>query len=107
MSSMASVSSLMAAASVPTPTGPAAELVDDGEQQLAVDLVEAVLVHRQQRAGVAGHGGGDDARGADLGEVAHAAQQAVRDARRAPAAARDLARRLRGPWGRRGCARSG
>ena len=51
MSSMASGSSLMAAASAFTPTGPAAELVDDGEEQLAVHLVEAVLVHLEQGAG--------------------------------------------------------
>ena len=69
----------------------AAELLDDREQQLAVDLVEAVGVDLEQRQRVVGHRRGDGAVGAHLGEVAHAAQQAVRDARRAAAAAGDLA----------------
>ena len=80
----------MAAASAPTPTGPAAELVDDGEEELAVHLVEAVLVHLEERAGVARDGGRDHAFRPHLGEVAHAAEEAVRDARRAAAAPGDL-----------------
>ena len=49
MSSMASFSSLIAAARVPRPTGPAAEFLDDRLQQPAIDLVESALVHLEQR----------------------------------------------------------
>ncbi len=48
MSSMASFSSLIAAAMLLIPTGPAAELVDDRSQQLAIDLVEAALVDLEE-----------------------------------------------------------
>ena len=48
MSSIASFSSLIAAAIVFRPDRPAAELVDDRPQQLAIDLVEAVLVDLEQ-----------------------------------------------------------
>ena len=48
MSSIASFSSLIAAAMVLTPDRAAAELVDDRPQQLAIDLVEAVLVDLEQ-----------------------------------------------------------
>ena len=88
MSSIASGSSLIAAASALTPDRAAAELLDDGEQEPAVDLVEAVRVDLEQGEGVPGDRGGDRAVRAHLGEVAHAAQQAVGDARRAAAAAR-------------------
>ena len=48
MSSMASFSSLIAAAMAVDADRPAAELVDDRPQQLAIDFVEAVLVHLEQ-----------------------------------------------------------
>ena len=72
----------------------AAELVDDGEQELAVDLVEAVGVDLEQGEGVVGDGRGDGAVGADLGEVAHAPEKAVGDAGGAAAPAGDLASAL-------------
>ena len=91
MSSIASGSSLIAAARAFTPDRPAAELLDDGEEEAAVHLVEAVGVHLEEGEGVPGDGGGDGAVGPDLGEVAHAAQEPVGDAGRPAAAARDLA----------------
>ena len=48
MSSMASFSSLIAAAMRVETDRAAAELVDDRPQQLAIDLVEAVLVDFEQ-----------------------------------------------------------
>ena len=69
---------------------PAAELLDDGEEEAPVDLVEAVGVDLEEGEGVAGDGGGDGALGPDLGEVAHPAQEAVGDAGGPAAAAGDL-----------------
>ena len=51
MSSIASFSSLMAAAMRVDAHGTAAELVDDRPEQLAIDLVETVLVHLEQLQG--------------------------------------------------------
>src|SRR5262245_19793009 len=70
----------------------AVELLDHGEQELAVHRVEAVRVdleqvHRGLRDALV-----DRAVALDLRVVAHAAQQAVRDARRTARARRDLAR---------------
>ena len=48
MSSMASFSSLIAAAMLLTPTGPPPNLSMIVAQQLAIDLVEAVLVDFEQ-----------------------------------------------------------
>ena len=48
MSSIASGSSLIAAASAFTPDRAAPELLDDGEEQAAVHLVEAVGVDLEQ-----------------------------------------------------------
>ena len=70
----------------------AAELLDDRAQQLAVDLVEAVLVDLEQLERRVRDVERDRAVGAHLRVVAHAAQQAVGDARRAARAAGDLAR---------------
>ena len=69
---------------------PAAELVDDGREQRAVHLVEADLVDVEERQRVACDRPVMTAVGAHLGEVADAAQEPVRDARRAARAARDL-----------------
>ena len=85
----------------------AAELLDDGEEEAAVHLVEAVGVDLEEGEGVAGDGDGDGAVGPDLGEVAHAAQEAVGDAGRPAAAARRSRWRRPRRWGRRGCGRSG
>src|SRR5688572_17557698 len=65
-------------------------LLDDRAQDLAVDLVEAVLVHLQQTERPPRRLGADGVVARHLREVAHPAQQAVGDARRAAAAARDL-----------------
>src|ERR1700722_8851886 len=67
--------------------GAAGILLDDGEEQVAVDVVEAVLVNAEHGQCVAGHGQIDEPFGADFGEIAHAAQQAIGDARGAAAAA--------------------
>ena len=63
--------------------GAALELVDDGEQDFVVNLVEAVLVDVERFEGVAGNGHVDAARALDLRKVAHTAQQGVGNARRA------------------------
>ena len=91
MSSIASFSSLIAAAMLFDADRAAAELVDDRPQQLAVDLVEAVLVDLEQlRAPALRDVERDRAVGAHLRVVAHAPQQPVGDARRAARAPRDL-----------------
>ena len=54
MSSIASGSSLIAAARALTPDRPAPELLDDREEEPAVHLVEAVGVDLEQGEGVAG-----------------------------------------------------
>ena len=65
------------------------------EQPVRREAVEPELVDVVEREGVARDGAGDDAVGAHLGEVAHAAQQPVGDARGAARAARDLLRAVR------------
>jgi hypothetical protein len=82
-------SSPIAAASVSSPMGRRRTLVDDREQQRAVHLVEARLVDLQERERVA-RLARDAAAGAHLREVAYAAEEPVRDPRRAARAARDL-----------------
>src|SRR6185503_16652155 len=72
--------------------GAAVELLDDGEQESPIHRVETVRIdleqiHRGLRDGLR-----DFAVGFDLRVVAHAPQQAVRDARRSARACRDLAR---------------
>ena len=95
MSSMASFSSLMAAAMVPTPDRPAAELVDDRPQQLAIHFVEPVLVDLEQLQRGVRDVEGDRARCAHLRVIANAPQQAVGDARRAARAPREFGRGAR------------
>ena len=70
----------------------AAELVDDRAQQLAVDLVEPVLVHLEQLEARVRDLERDRAVGAHLRVVADAAQQPVDDARRAARPLGDLGR---------------
>ena len=93
MSSIASFSSLIAAAMRVEADRAAAELVDDRPQQPAIDLVEAVLVHLEQLQRRVRDVERDRAVGAHLRVVAHAAQQPVGDARRAARAPGDLDRR--------------
>ena len=94
MSSMASGSSLSAAARRVDADRPAAELVDDDAEQPAIDLVEALLVDLEHLHGGAGDLDRDDAVGPHLRVVAHAMQQAVGDARRAARSPGDLGGRL-------------
>src|SRR5579859_1705205 len=70
--------------------GATIELLDDGQQQVAVGLVEADLVDLQRCQGRLSHLACDDAVGAHLGIVAHALEQAVDDTRGAARAACDL-----------------
>src|SRR5438477_4206224 len=70
--------------------GSAGELVDDGEKQRAIHLVEAGLVDVEESERVARDGARDPPLGAHLGEVAHAAQQPIRDPRGAARAAGEL-----------------
>ena len=74
--------------------GAARELLDHRAQHAAVGVVEAGLVDFEHAQGLVGDGVRDDAGALDLSDVAHALQQAVGDARRAAAAARDLERPL-------------
>src|SRR5207244_2297553 len=57
---------------------PAAELLDDGQQQLPVDLVEAVRVDFQHVQRAARHLASDRAVGPDLREIADAPQTPIR-----------------------------
>ena len=68
--------------------------VHEDVEQAAVHLVEAAFVHLEQVKRLARDAQVDVAVGLDEREVAHAAQQAVRDARGAARAARDLERRV-------------
>ena len=70
--------------------GATSELRADRSQNLAIHRVEAECIHLESNERLVGEGRCDDAVPLHLGEVADAAQQAVCDARRAPAAARDL-----------------
>jgi hypothetical protein len=74
------------------PHRPAVELLDDGAQHARVHVVEPELVDVQPPERQVGHLAVDHAVPLDLRVVAHAAQQAVGDARRAARAPRDLAR---------------
>src|SRR5262249_35146230 len=76
------------------PGGTAVVVLDQGAEDLAVDLVEAVLVDLEEREATARGFAVDGLRPVHLREVAHAAQQPVGDARRAAAAPRDLERAL-------------
>ena len=61
----------------------AAKLVDDGKQDLVVDLVETILVDVERTERYVGYLGVYASAALDLGEVAHATQQSVGDTRRA------------------------
>ena len=59
--------------------GASVEFLDDGVENLVVDLVEAIAVDVEGFEGIAGDVDVDVARPLDLGEVADAAQQGVGD----------------------------
>src|SRR5213596_1746749 len=68
------------------------EFLDDGEQQLAIHLVKARRVHADPGQSRVGDFPGHAPVEFDLCVVAHTAEQAVGDARRAAGTARDLGR---------------
>src|ERR1700729_2996364 len=70
--------------------GAAGIFLDDGEHEVAVGVVEAVLVDAQHVQRVARDGEIDHALGADLREVTDAAEKAIRYSRCAAAATRDF-----------------
>ena len=74
--------------------GSATKLVDDGAEDLVVNLVEAVAVDVECFEGIACYLHVDGAGALDLCEVAHAAQQGVGDTGGATAAAGNLGGRL-------------
>ncbi len=81
-------------ASVDRPDRPAAELDGDCLEQLPVDTLEPVVVDLEQLQRLPRDVRGDDAGVAHLGDVAHALEDPVRDARRTTRPACDLLRRL-------------
>ena len=83
-SSTVVASSPTATASVETPDRSAAEAAGQRRQHGAVQPVEAELVDVVDRERVLRDVAGDHAVGANLGVVAHPAQQPVGDARRSP-----------------------
>ena len=89
-SSTVAASSPTATASVETPTGPPPKLRVSAVQHRAVQPVEAQLVDVVDRQRGFGDVAGDDAVGANLGEVTNPAQQSVGDSWRAPRPTRDL-----------------
>ena len=72
------------------PHRPAAIFFEDRQHDFLVDFVKAVAVHFQQVQRGLRHGLRDPAVGAHLRVIAHAAQQAIGDARRSAAAAREF-----------------
>ena len=74
------------------PDRPTLIFLDDREQQLAVDFVEAVLVDLEHLKRGLGGRKVDFARAADLRVVADASQQAIRNARSATGAAGNFPR---------------
>src|SRR6185295_15589986 len=70
--------------------GSAVELLENGGEQPSIDLVETESVHLETLEGPGGSVGRDHGLALDLDEIAHAAEQAIRDARCAPRAPRDL-----------------
>ena len=89
-SSSVSTSSVSVAAIALMPTGPPSYWRAIGVEICAVEAVEAAAVDALAAQRFVRHRLGDDAVGAHFGEVAHPPQQAVRDARRAARARRDL-----------------
>lgn len=59
------------------PHGPAEEFIEDRQQQLAIHIIEPLLVHIQHVQGTTGHLDTDMAIGADLGIVPYPSQQTV------------------------------
>ena len=76
--------------------GTAAELVDDGQQDAVVYLVESVLVDVQGCQRYLGDAGIDAARALHLGKVAHSAQQGIGDTGRTSGASGYLQRGIGG-----------
>ena len=72
------------------PDRAAAELLDDGRQHAAVDVVQPQRIHLQKGQCVLGHCPGDDTIGPDLGIVTDALQQTVSDSRCSPRPPRNL-----------------
>ena len=70
--------------------GPAGIFIEESNHQIAVDLVEAVLIDAEHVERLQGDFAGDAAASADFGEVTGAAKKAVGDARRAAAASGDF-----------------
>ncbi|MNI88595.1 hypothetical protein D3C73_1459100 [compost metagenome] len=64
----------------------AVEFLDHGQQQTAVLVIEATLIDIQQVQGKIGNRLGNVALAAYFGKIAHPAQQAVGDSRRATGA---------------------
>src|SRR5439155_7554941 len=75
------------------PDRPATETLDDRAQQLAVDAFEPLLVDLVQLERLARDLNRHDALVSNLGDVAHAPQDAVGDTRSPARAARDFGRR--------------
>src|SRR5437773_8090522 len=71
------------------PDRTAGELVHDRREEHAVDGVETLVIDLERGERLARYGERDASIVPDLGEVAHALEPAVRDARRAAGAARD------------------
>ncbi len=81
---------------VSSPTGPPSNFSMIARSSLAVQIVQTLLIHLQQRHSVVRHLRRDVAVGAYLRVVAHPAQQPQRYARRAPCPAGDLLRAVVG-----------
>src|SRR5204862_428435 len=64
----------------------AAEAVDDGEEHLAVDLVQSEFVDLEAAQRIGGHGLRNDAVGPHLREVANPLEEPIGYARRSPGA---------------------
>ena len=92
ISSIASSSSLSAAASVPSPTGPAAIFIEQRKHQVAIDFIQSAGVDAQHLQRFLGDRPRDASGRANLREVARPAQQPIRDARCPAATARNLFR---------------
>jgi len=95
ISSMASSSSLSAAASVPTPTGPASIFVQQGNHKIPIHLIKDRAHPRRASQGFLVPLAGDAAGGAHFGEIAPRRSRRLARARAAAAAAISLGARLR------------
>jgi hypothetical protein len=70
--------------------GAASILIEQSTHQAALDFVKTEFIHTEHVQGFAGDIACDASAGADFGEIADAAEQAVGDARSATAAASDF-----------------